>query len=113
VLVGASLQHKITSDTAHRGLYKSIRQFIEFLNHPKSLLNSPVYSVSDISSVVYKTYTNNLARYYPKRSINLKRYGTLRRIAYRFQDKYAGDQGFGKKFKWPVGFAKLEIPKEG
>ncbi len=113
LLVGAALQSKIKSVTSYRNMYKAIRLFIEFLNHPDNLLNSVVYSVSDISSVVCRTYTNYLATYYPKRPINRKHYGVLRRIVHSLQTVYAGENGIGKKFKWPAGPAKNESPNEG
>lgn len=92
---------------------KSILEFIEFLNDPRNLSNTKVYSVSDINVTICQAYKTYLINQYPRRTVNQSRFGMLRRIVHNLQNDFSHDPEIGSLLQWPVGLSGNTKPRQG
>jgi len=94
-------------------LFKSIPEFLEFLNSKHNLSNAPVALVSDITVTVCTAYRTYLTSRFPGRTANANRYGALRQIVTALQDRFATDPSIGPAIHWPIGPRNNSKPRQG
>lgn len=113
LVAGVTHARRGTSGKSLDTLFKSIPEFLEFLNGQHNLSNTPVSLVSDITVTVCTAYRTYLISRFPGKTVSLSRYRALRQIVTALQDQFASEQGIGSAIHWPIGPRNCSKPRQG
>jgi hypothetical protein len=113
LVAGVSYARRGTSHKNLDGLFKSIYEFIEFLNGNHNLSNTAVSLVADITVTVCSSYRTYLTSRFPGRTVNSQRYGALRQIVTSLQVEFTSDPSVGPLIHWPIGPRVTSKPRQG